>query len=244
MHHVSAAGPRLARSPASPGRRRRRTTGTSAANRAGASRPGPASRPVVRPGDGARDRPPPGPRERPRARPRRPARTSSRGAVRRRRPPATRQKPLGDARVERQARRQLYEERPEPVAQRRGFGAELRQPLARLRQPRLVGDRLGQLERKSKALGRRRRPPRVGLRPMRPVEAAVDLRRREFGRRSAAGRSPRRGGSARPRRPGCSSRPCRCGWWGARSMRGQRRPGLWVRSSAEQEVPRPSGRAR
>ncbi len=41
--------------------------------------------------------------------------------------PQLRQEPLDDRPVERQARRKLHEQRPEPVPQRRGFGAERRE---------------------------------------------------------------------------------------------------------------------
>ena len=92
---------------------------------------------------------------------------------------ADRRRTRRDRGVEGEARRQLDQHRPAPVAELGGLLGERRDQLAAIDQPPLVRDRLGQLDREPEAVRHARRPARIGRGLVRAVEARIDLDRVE-----------------------------------------------------------------
>ena len=119
------------------------------------------------------------------------------------------EKGVDDARRERERRRQLHQQRAEPVAEPGDVAEEALQRQGRADQPAGMRDAMRQLDREAEPGRRRCRPALVGRRAMLVLEGRIDL-----GCRTARGcsvRGPSRApGIARPPVAESPSRPCRC----------------------------------
>ncbi|MDQ0032744.1 hypothetical protein J2W30_000485 [Variovorax boronicumulans] len=89
------------------------------------------------------------------------------------------EKPANHGSIESEARRQLHDQAPEPVAQPHDLRQKFIEGRHRAGQPLLVRDGLRQLDREAKSAGCARGPALVGLALVRPIERGIDLHRIE-----------------------------------------------------------------
>ena len=126
------------------------------------------------------------------------------------------QERTGDGSIERKSRRQLHQQRAEPLAECCDLAEEGRQLAAGVGEFAHVRDLLRELHREAELRRHACRPPRVGLGLVRPIEGRIDLHRVEAarippqmapGRLEAPGmlrRNAPSGGADPDHSPGCS----------------------------------------